>query len=262
MAGSHRLRVLLMFCCLILAPGHARTAEPLTIYAASSLTESLQEIGEQWAATGAPMPRLSFAASSLLARQIEAGARADIFISADEDWMDYLQARDLLVTGTRRTLVGNRLVLVAPAGTGVRLNITRDFPIAEALGGGRLALADPDLVPAGRYARSALRSLGVWDAVAGRIVRAENVRVALAYVARGEAPLGIVYATDARIEPRAEILDSFPEDSHLPIRYPVALLKGAAPGARELLDHLSGPAARETFKRAGFILPTIEDPDG
>jgi molybdate transport system substrate-binding protein len=230
-----------------------RSAEPITVFAAASLTDVMQDIGAAYAEGGSSVPRFSFAASSVLARQIEAGARADVFFSADQEWMDYLAARGLIRNETRRDVVGNRLVLIAPAASTVELRIARGFPLAEALGSGRLATGDPDFVPVGRYARGALMTLGVWSEVADRMVRAENVRIALAYVARGEAPLGIVYATDAKAEARVRVVDVFPADSHLPVTYPLAVTTGARAEAVALLQFIAGDEASEIFRRAGFL---------
>lgn len=252
-----------MLLVLLLATGGAAFApngiaaeRPLTVFAAASLTDVLEPIGRAFtAATGTPV-RFSFAASSVLARQVESGAPADAFISADQEWMDYLQQRGFIDAGTRSDVVSNTLVLVAPAGSPVQLRIASGFPLAKELGErGRLAVADPDTVPAGRYAKAALSALGVWEGVAGRLVPADNVRTALNFVARGEAPLGIVYGTDARAEARVRIVDVFPAASHEPIRYPAAVIAKAAPGARSFLDFLSGPAAREQFDKAGFGRP-------
>lgn len=243
---------------LLPSPVHAQGA--VTVYAAASLTEVMETIGARWAATGEPSPRLVFASSALLARQIEAGAQADVFVSADEEWMDYLQAKGLVGAQGRRVLAGNRLVLVAPAESGRQLRVEPGFALADALGEGRLALGDPELVPAGKYARAALTALGAWEALAGRLIPTENVRVALALVARGEAPLGIVYATDARIEPRVRVLDSFPADSHPPIRYPAAVLRDASPEAAAFLGFLGGTEALRVFHDAGFRAPPGASP--
>lgn len=229
--------------------------QPLRVFAAASLTEVLQQLASDYVATGAKAPRLTFAASSQLARQIEAGAPADIFVSADQEWMDYLAARDLIQAGTRRDIAGNTLVLIAPVDSTIALRLVPGADIARALAGGRLATGDPDSVPAGRYARGALMSLGAWPAVADHLARAESVRVALAYVARAEAPLGIVYATDARTEPRVRIVDSFPENSHLPIRYAAALLRQAPPATGAFLEFLEGEVARRRFRERGFVPP-------
>jgi molybdate transport system substrate-binding protein len=174
-------------------------------------------------------------------------------MSADQEWMDYLAERRLIRRETRRDLVGNRLVLVAPASSTLTLRIARGFPLRSALGDERLAMGDPDYVPAGKYARGALMTLGVWPDVADRLVRAENVRVALAYVARGETPLGIVYATDARADTRVKVVDTFPAETHLPIRYPVAALIGSGASADDFVRFLASPSAMAIFERAGFV---------
>jgi molybdate transport system substrate-binding protein len=233
----------------------ARAADrEVRVLAASSLTNALQDVGKTFEASGAKV-KFVFAASSLLARQIEAGAQADVFISADAEWMNYLADRNLIQTGSRKDILSNRLALVAPKDSAIKLEIRERFPLAEALGGGRLALADPDTVPAGRYARSALTSLGVWESVAEKLVRAENVRVALTYVARGEAPLGIVYETDAIAEPAVRIVGLFPATSHLPITYPAALtVQGTSADAKAFLKFLSGESAAAAFKKYGFIV--------
>ena len=239
---------------VLLGPPSARAADPgLLVFAAASLTNVLEELGAAYTReTGQPV-KFSFAASSALARQLEAGAAADVFLSADIEWMDYVQARGLIERTTRRDLLGNRLVLIAPASSAVALEIAPGFPLAAALGSGRLATGDPDYVPVGRYARTALTSLGVWSDVADRLVRADNVRTALAFVSRGEAPLGIVYATDAKIDPGVRVVGVFPADTHLPITYPVAVTHGARDGAARFVEFLRGAAAGETFRKFGFI---------
>jgi len=237
---------------LPLAFAEAQPAAPVTVFAAASLTDSLKAVADAYQAKTGNRITLSFGASSTLARQIEQGAQADIFISADSDWMDYLQKKDLIATATRKDILGNRLVLVAAADARP-VKIAPHFNLAGALDDGRLALADPASVPAGKYAKAALTALGVWDSVAAKVAQAENVRVALEYVARGEAPYGIVYATDAKGASGLRVLGTFPENSHPPIVYPAALIKTARPGARALLDFLSGAQARAIFERAGFI---------
>jgi molybdate transport system substrate-binding protein len=227
---------------------------PLLVFAAASLADALGEVDREFSARSGQAVRESFDASSNLAKQIEAGAAADVFVSADLDWMDYVEARGLLRRGTRRDLLGNALVLIAPVGSTVRLQIGPGFPLATALGAGRLAVADPDSVPAGTYAHTALAALGVWDSVSDRLARAENVRTALAYVARGETPLGIVYRTDAAAEPRVRVVDVFPPHTHPPISYPVALTAGAQPGAVRYEQFLSGDEARRIFQRYGFVI--------
>jgi len=225
------------------------------VFAAASLSDVLEEIGRAYAAQSERVVRFSFAASSTLARQIELGARAEVFISADAAWMDYLQERALIDPSTRFDLVGNRLVLIAPRNSTLELQVAPGFPLAEHLGRGRLAIGDPDIVPAGRYAREALMALGVWEQVKRRLVYAENVRTALTYVMRGEAPVGIVYETDASIEKRVRVVDRFPEHSHAPIVYPAAAVSPASPAARAFLEYLSQAKAREIFRRHGFLEP-------
>ncbi len=222
------------------------------VFAAASLTDVLTRVGADYEAATGKRVTFSFAGSSVLARQIEAASPADMFISADEAWMDHLAARDLIEADTRLDLLGNRLVLIAPATSDLQLTIAENFPLATALDKGRLAIADPEAVPAGKYARVALTSLGVWQSVAGHLAQAENVRIALAYVARGETPLGIVYETDAKSQPRVRIVDVFPAGSHPPVTYPVALLKNAGPDAAAFLAYLHSDAAKAIFAEAGF----------
>jgi len=204
------------------------------------------------AGSGIPVT-LSFGASSTLAQQIDQGAAADIFMSADADWMDFLQKNGRIAKGTRRDLLGNQLVLVAGKDAKAAPKIAPHFDLAGALGDGRLAMADPASVPAGKYGKAALTALGIWDSVAAKVVQAENVRVALEYVARGEAPFGIVYATDAKVAP-VRIVGVFPENSHPPIVYPVALTRSASPAARRFLVFLSGREARAIFEKSGFTV--------
>lgn len=246
------LLVLTMPIAAIAAGPHA--PEPLLVYAAASLTDALGEVGRRFEAGGGTPVKFSFAASSTLARQIEAGADADVFASADEEWMDYLQSRQLIRPGTRRDVLGNRLVLIAPADSRIELKIGPKFALGAALGGGRLATGDPDGVPVGRYARAALTALGVWDGVADRLVRADSVRTALAFVARGDAPLGIVYATDAAIDARVRVVDTFPASAHPPIVYPFAATTRGGAGAARFLAFMGGPEAAAIFKRYGFMV--------
>jgi molybdate transport system substrate-binding protein len=228
----------------------------LTVFAAASLTDVLRQVGDAYTSDTRQTVRFSFAASSTLARQVEAGSPADVFVSADEAWMDYLQSRHLLAAVPPIDIAGNELVLIAPADSTVSLSITGGFPIAAALGSvGRLAIGDPVSVPAGKYAREALTHLGVWRTVEARTVAADNVRTALNFVARGEAPLGIVYATDARSEPRVRVVDVFPEAAHQPITYPAAMVRGANAHAADFLKFLQGARARGIFERAGFTRP-------
>jgi molybdate transport system substrate-binding protein len=252
-ARRHLPVLALALCAVVAAP--ARAAEPeLLVFAAASLTNVLEKIAPTYTEQTGQKVKFSFAASSALARQLEAGANADVFVCADLEWMDYVQTRGLIDRATRRDLLGNRLVLIAPASSRGELKIEKGFPLAKALGpNGRLATGDPDYVPVGKYARQALTTLGAWSDVADRLVRADNVRTALAFVARGEAPLGIVYTTDAKIEPGVRVLGTFPADTHLPITYPVAVLRGARDGAPRFVQFLGGDAARTEFREFGFI---------
>jgi molybdate transport system substrate-binding protein len=240
---------------LLLAPTYAADEKKpeLLVFAAASLTSVLGELSTAWEASSGVHVKTSYAASSVLARQIEAGGKADVFISADQEWMDYLQSRALIDKASRRNLVGNRLVLIAPADSKIELEIAPGFPLAAALGGGRLSTGDPDTVPVGRYARSALVSLGLWDEIQDRLVRADNVRSAMMFVSRGEAPLGIVYTTDALVDPKVRVVDTFPENTHAPITYPGAVTKGSRGQAADFLVFLGGPQARETWRRFGFL---------
>lgn len=227
--------------------------QPLLLFAAASLKNTLDDIDATWQRDTGKSVTASYAASSTLAKQIENGAPADLFISADTEWMDYLEQRKLLKPGSRGDLLGNTLVLIAPAKSDVALTIAPGFALTAALGDGRLAMADPASVPAGKYGKAALEKLGVWSSVANRIAAAENVRAALLLVARGEAPLGIVYATDAAVEPGVRVVAAFPPDSHPPIVYPIALMAASQnPNAPTLLAYLHGQAARAQFHKAGF----------
>jgi molybdate transport system substrate-binding protein len=252
----NRRTALLGLLALSLSPIDAisQPAAPVTVFAAASLTDSLKQVADAYKTRTGLTVTLSFGASSTMARQIEQGAPADIFMSADTDWMDYLENKGQIADGTRKNLLGNQLVLVAGPNARPALRIAPHFDLAGALGDGRLALADPTSVPAGKYAKAALTSLGVWDSVASKIVQAENVRVALEYVARGEAPYGIVYATDAKVAPAVQVAGIFPESTHPPIVYPVALTKTASAGARAFLNFLNGAQARAIFEKAGFTV--------
>lgn len=244
-----------LFLLLILAPLQAR-AQTLTVFAAASLTDAMKDIAELWVQAGHDAPRLSFASSSTLARQIEQGAPANIFASADEQWMDDLARHELIAPDTRHDVLGNDLVLVVPASHPLRLIIGPGLNLPELLGSdGRLAVGDPAHVPAGIYAAQALRKLGLWETVAGRLAATSNVRSALLLVERGEAPAGIVYATDAAASKNVAIAGVFPDNSHDPITYPFAVTKsGDTPGARAFLAFLNTTAAREVWTRRGFKL--------
>jgi molybdate transport system substrate-binding protein len=226
------------------------------VFAAASLSDVLRAIGDQYAAAGHPAPVLNFAASSELARQIEQGAEADVFISADEAWMDYLAERKLIESATRATLLTNALVLIAPSDQPFTVELKQGLDLKAALKGGKLAIANPDSVPAGKYAKEALTHFGAWSGVESETARAENVRAALRFVEQGEAAAGIVYATDAKAAGAAvTIVAEFPADSHTPIRYPAALIAGKADGAgKGFLAFLGSPEARAAFQTAGFGL--------
>lgn len=234
----------------------ADTAQPapgdVIIFAASSLQTALDELVPQVARATSTRIRVSYAASSALARQIESGAPAGLFISADLDWMDYLAERRLVLTGTRVNLLHNALVLIAPTSSTASVTIGPGMPLARLLGRERLALANPASVPAGKYARAALTSLGVWPSVQAQLAPAENVRAALLLVSRGEAPLGIVYRTDALADRGVRIVDTFPAASHAPIVYPAAVTAPGSPAAERVLAFLRTAPARAVFARQGF----------
>lgn len=232
---------------------------PLLVFAAASLKNALDaSAGAFTRRSGTPVT-ISYAASPTLAKQIEAGALADVFIAADVDWMDYLAERGLIRAETRRSLVGNTLVLIASAKAPVNLAIAPGFSLAAALGDGRLAMANADAVPAGKYGKAALEALGVWPEVAGRLAQADNVRAALALVSRQEAPLGIVYRTDAAADPNVVIVDTFPAETHPQIVYPVAVIASSAhPASGELVGFLAGHGARPFFEKEGFSIFSAE----
>ena len=232
----------------------AEQDRPFIVFAAASLTEAVTDVSTAFTEETKIPVKTSFAASSVLARQIEAGAPATVFFAADEQWMDYLQSRNLLVPGSRRDVLGNQLVLVAPADSTATVKISSGPAFLQGLGGARIATGDPDSVPVGKYAKAALIKLGVWEQVESRLVRAEDVRSALAFVARGDAPFGIVYLTDAKIEKRVKLLDVFPRDTYPPIRYPIAMTAGAGAEARRFIDFVTGNRAAGIFQQYGFEL--------
>lgn len=255
-----RLRtVLAILCGSLMAACNANddADKAPIVLAASSLQEAMTEAADEWSAQGHIAPALSFAGSSSLARQIESGAKADIFVSADEDWMLELERKGFVRDGSQHTLIGNEIVLIAPEGSGSRVQLNNPASALTALGdSGRLAMADPEAVPAGRYGKAALESLGIWEAVSTRIAPAENVRAALALVERGQAPLGIVYATDALASDKVAVLARFPAGSHPPVRYPAAILKTSTNAdAAPFLDYLRSDEARRIFLRHGFTIP-------
>ncbi len=249
---------------LLVAAGLAWTAgihsaaaqgKDVLVFAAASLKNALDDIAGQWQRESGKKTVISYAASNTLIKQIEQGAPADIFISADLDWMNYGQQKGLIKPDSRFNLLGNRLVLIAPKDANVSVNIQPGFDLAALLKGGRLAMGNVDAVPAGRYGKAALEKLGAWDGVKDKIAQAENVRAALVLVARGEAPLGIVYRTDAAPDPTVKIVGTFPENTHPPIIYPIALTKESTnPDAQAFLNYLRSPAARAAFERQGFTV--------
>ena len=248
-AAVHRLSLLLLFAVAVTA----KAGEPVRVFAAASLTNALSDIATEWRNAGHPFPSLAFGASSTLAKQVEAGAPADLYAAADLAWMDYLEQRGRLVADTRLDLLGNTLVLIAPKGRGFPVRMQPGFDLAAAFKG-KLCTGEPDVVPVGIYAKQGLGKFGWWPPLQGRIVGTDDVRTALAFVERGECAAGIVYATDARISARVEVVARFPDDSHAPIVYPFAMVKGAHPQARAFLRFLQSPTAAAIFARHGFTV--------
>lgn len=252
-----QMRKLLLILLLVLAHAgfvSAAMARDVVVFAAASLKNALDDASAAYEKEAGVKALISYAASSTLAKQIESGAPADLFISADLDWMDYLQKQNLIEPGTRLTLVGNKLVLIAPASSRSKIEIAPGFALANLLGNERLAMADPSAVPAGRYAKAALERLGVWASVWSKVAPAADVRSALLLVSRGETPLGIVYATDAAADKGVRIVAAFPEDSHPPIVYPAAVLASSDnPVAAAFLAYLASDKSRPFFERQGFI---------
>jgi molybdate transport system substrate-binding protein len=233
----------------------AALAQGVTVFAAVSLTDAMQQVEKAYRAAGGGPVKFSFAASSTLAKQIESGAEADIFASADEQWMDYLARRSLIEPAARVSRLGNTLVLVTPPGVPRKVDLRKGVDLAGMLGDGRLATGDPAHVPVGRYAQQALTWLGVWESVGPRLARTDNVRAALLFVERGEAPFGIVYGTDAAASGKVGIAGFFPAESHSPISYPMAIAaKRGRPEVRRLFEFLNGPEAAAIFRQAGFVV--------
>ena len=252
-------RVLLCLSLLIAmmvgvpAFGAAPPGKPPLVLAAASLQESMTAAADAWAKLGHPQPVISFAGSSALARQIEAGAPADLFVSADEDWMNDVEKHGLIVSGSRDTFLGNRLVLVAPVSRTAPVATEPTSALARTLASGPVAMADVGAVPAGKYGKASLVSMGVWPTTEPHVVQADNVRAALALVERGAAPLGIVYETDARASPKVKIVGVFPDSSHPPIRYPIARLKSStSPDAEAFRQFLVSAKGKAIFARYGF----------
>jgi molybdate transport system substrate-binding protein len=247
---------LLLAIPLLSRPSHAES-RPVVVFAAASLKNALDEAAKTWTEKSGTEVKSSYAASSALARQIEAGAPADIFISADLDWMNYVDNKNIVKPETRSNLLGNSIVLVANKQEWKKgdVKITKGFPLANLLGSDRLAMADVKAVPAGKYGKAALEKLGVWDSVSTKLAQAENVRAALALVGRGEAPLGIVYKTDTAADKNVKVVGTFPDDSHKPIVYPAAQLESSNNArAAELLKFLASPEARTIFEKQGFTV--------
>ncbi|MEK1887812.1 MAG: molybdate ABC transporter substrate-binding protein [Phyllobacterium sp.] len=238
---------------LPIAPAQAQ--EKVTVFAAASLKNALDDIAAAWMKESGKETAISYAASSALAKQIESGAPADIFVSADLDWMDYVAKKNLIKADSRKNLLGNRIVLVAGKDKGEPVEIKKGFDLAKLLGDGRLAMGAVDSVPAGKYGKEALEKLGVWSSVEKKVAGAESVRAALLLVSRGEAPYGIVYQTDAAADKEVKIVGTFPEDSHKPIIYPIALLaESKNPDAVSLLDYIKSEKAVPFFEKQGFTV--------
>jgi molybdate transport system substrate-binding protein len=236
----------------LLASGRV-IASPVSVYAAASTKDALDAIAQAFTEQSKVETRRVYAGSNALAQQIANGAPASIFISADDAWMDFVHQRGLLVDGTRQNLLSNELVLIAPATSSTRILIENEFPLAQWLGRDRLAVANPDTVPAGKYAKAALTSLGVWKSVENKLARAENVRAALTYVVRGETPFGVVYRSDALLEPRVRIVASFPKSTHADINYPVAIVRtNDSADARRFMSFLSSDTAKAIWRKFGF----------
>ena len=247
-----RAAIALMFA--LLATPTAQAQETVTMFAAASMKNAIDDINAAFTKATGVRVVTSLAASSALAKQIEQGAPAEVFISADQESMDYGAQKQAVQDKSRIGLLGNRLVLIAPADSAVgNVAIVPGVDLAALAGNGRITIGDVRAVPVGRYAQAALQKLGIWDSVQPKLAMVENVRVALSLVARGEAPLGIVYETDARAEPKVKVIGSFPADSHPMIVYPAALTAAATPRAAAYLEFLQSPAARAIFEQRGFI---------
>ena len=244
----------LLLLCLFIASGLARAEMRVRVFAAASLTNALNDIGAAWQQAGHAPPSFAYAASSALAKQIEAGAPADVLASADLKWMDYLDERGKIITASRTSLLGNTLVLVAPKSRVIEIEMKQGFDLAAAFNG-KLCTGEPGVVPVGIYARQSLEALGWWASLQGRIVGTDDVRTALAFVERGECQLGIVYATDAAISSKVQVLATFPESTHKPIVYPFTLVQGARAEAAGFLDYVkTSPEAAAVFQKYGFTL--------
>lgn len=248
MAGVRLLLMMVLLSCT----AALNAAEPARVFAAASLTQAMDEIAADWQRDGHPAPVIAYGGTSALARQIEAGAPADLFVSADRRWMDHVQQAERIDPDSRIDLLRNRLVLIAPKGRGFAITLSGRVDLAAAFEG-KLCTGEPDVVPVGTYAKQALTSLQAWDGIASRVVGTDDVRAALAFVERGECAAGIVYATDAQASGMVDVVAEFPAGTHESIIYPVALIRGARPEARALLRHLrDSPEASAAFARHGF----------
>jgi molybdate transport system substrate-binding protein len=233
---------------------HAQKSGAIVIFAAASLKNALDTISADWQKATGKTAKISYAASSALAKQLEQGAPAEVFISADLDWMDYLAGKNLIKADSRSNLLGNRIVLIAPKDKARPIEIKNGFDLAKVLGDGRLSMANVEAVPAGKYGKAALQKLGVWGSVSAKIAQAENVRAALLLVSRGEAPVGIVYQTDAAADSNVKIIGTFPEDAHPQIIYPIALTNGATSDAMDFLVYIKSAKAKTVFEAQGFTV--------
>ena len=256
---TRRLAILVLITAASVSSGPPAMAKDapaeITVFAAASLTNALEELGKGYEAAKGGKVKLSFAASSQLAKQLEAGAPAQLFMSADEKWMDYAAEKNLIEKASRKSPIGNKLVLIAPADSKIdKVEIARGFDPVKLLGAdGRLATGDPDHVPAGIYAKEAFQNLGVWQSVEPRLARADSVRGALTFVEKGETPLGVVYETDAKVSPKVKIVGLFPADSHKPVSYPFAIVKGQDNAAsRGFFDYVTGEPGMAVFAKYGF----------
>jgi len=252
---NHKILFLLnILFSAVLALASQPALADATVFAAASMKNALDEINQSWSKQNSGKVVVSYAASSALARQIEKGAPADIFISADLDWMDYLAQRKLVNDASRINLLRNELVMIAPATAKISMELKRSLKLGDLLGNDRLSMADPDSVPAGKYGKAALEALGLWPQVVDKLARGENVRTALNFVARGETPLGIVYRTDAAAESRVRVVAAFPADTHPPIVYPAALLAASKNAeAAAFFSYLKSGAATGIFRKHGFL---------
>jgi molybdate transport system substrate-binding protein len=253
MINKYLILLHIILCASLLTVAPMASADT-TVFAAASLKTALDEINRSWSKQNSGKVVVSYAASSALARQIERGAPADIFVSADLEWMDYLAQRQLLNAESRVSLLRNELVMIAPAAAKISIELKKGLQLGQLLGNDRLSMADPDSVPAGKYGKAALEALGLWPQVSAKIIRADNVRTALNFVARGETPLGIVYRTDAAAEARVRVVATFPSGSHPPIVYPAALLAGSKNAeAAAFFSWLKSNAATGIFRKHGFL---------